>query len=288
MCLGSGSSGNCYYLGTDRYAILIDAGIAGRTIRSMIKKNGLSNIPVRALLITHSHADHIRGASMVSSLMGCPVYATEEVHKGMDNNYGQKIKISTANRRYVNIDEQNDIPLTGFRVTPFIVPHDSKDNVGYYIEWEDGGEHERICLVTDAGLLTPDIRQYVSRAEHLIVESNHDVDMLMKGPYPYFLKVRVRGEGGHLSNGECAQLLRETYHEGVLHVFLCHLSDDNNTPQKAYDAASKGLVEAGAQVGYGGVTLVVLQRTEDAQKADALQVYELSKAAEARQLTIDF
>jgi len=262
MCLGSGSSGNCYYLGTDRYAILIDAGIAGRTIRQILKNNNLLEIPIRALFITHDHTDHIRGASMVASLMECPVYTTKEVHEGMDRNYGLQKKIPTISRRYLQREETIEVPLTGFKLTPFTVPHDSHDNVGYYIEWTEGEEHERFCLVTDCGVLTDDIRRYVSMGDHLVVESNHDVDMLMNGSYPYYLKVRVRGEGGHLSNEECAQLLSSAYHPEIKHVFLCHLSADNNTPDKAYQTASKALTTMGATVGYGGITLLPLARTE--------------------------
>lgn len=265
MSLGSGSSGNCYYLGTDRYAILIDAGIAGRSIKQILKENRLLDVPIRALFITHDHTDHIRGASMVSSMMECPVYTTKEVHDGMDRNYGLQKKIPTISRRYVQREEPLDVPLTDFKITPFSVPHDSHDNVGYYIEWSDGREHVRFCLVTDCGFVTADIRRYVSQAEHLVLESNHDITMLMTGSYPYYLKTRVRGEGGHLSNDECGELLQQTYHDGIQHVFLCHLSADNNTPDLAYRTASKALTEKGATVGYGGITLAALARTTPSQ-----------------------
>ncbi|MCR5394586.1 MAG: MBL fold metallo-hydrolase [Bacteroidales bacterium] len=265
MCLGSGSSGNCYYLGTERYAILLDAGIAGRTIKQILKDNGLIHIPIRALFITHDHTDHIRGASMISSLMDCPVYTTKEVHDGMDRNYGLQKKIPTINRRYLQREEVFDVPTTHFRITPFSVPHDSRDNVGYFVEWQEGSEQVKFCLVTDCGRVTDVILRYVKQADHLVVESNHDVDMLMNGSYPNYLKLRVRGEGGHLSNDECAEMLRTTFHPSLRHIFLCHLSADNNTPDLAYRTASKALTEAGGKVGYQGITLAALARTSPSQ-----------------------
>ncbi len=275
MSLGSGSSGNCYYFGTERYAILIDAGLAGRTIRNILRDKKLADVPIRALFITHDHTDHIRGASMMSSMVECPVFATRAVHDGMDRNYGLQKKIPTINRRYVNYDEPLDVPLTDFRITPFKVPHDSTDNVGYHIEWRDGNELLRICIVTDCGVVTADVRRYVAQAEFLIVEANHDVDMLMNGSYPHYLKVRVRGEGGHLSNDECAGLLAETLHPGIRYVFLCHLSADNNTPDKAYQAVQRALISHGAVVGEGGITLMPLQRTVPSD------VFRFSSSAEA-------
>ena len=262
LSLGSGSSGNCYYLGTEQYAILIDAGLAGRTIKTILKDNDLLSVPIRALLITHDHTDHIRGASMIASLMNCPVYTTKEVHDGMDRNYGLQKKVPTISRKYLQRDETIVLPTTQFSVTPFSVPHDSHDNVGYYIEYNDGTTVIRFCLVTDCGKVTEDVLRYVSQADHLVVESTHDVDMLMSGAYPNYLKLRVRGEGGHLSNEECAELLRKTYHDTLRSVFLCHLSADNNTPDLAYQTTSKALTALGAHVGYEGITLAALSRKE--------------------------
>ena len=228
LSLCSGSSGNCYYLGTEQYAILIDSGIGGRSIRKVLKENNLLDIPIRALLITHDHTDHIRGASMVSSMMDCPVYTTK-------------------------------------------VRHDSYDNVGYYIEWREGEEAVRFCLVTDCGKVTEEVLKYTRQADHLVLESNHDVEMLENGSYPHYLKLRVRGEGGHLSNDECADVLKQVYHQELKHVFLCHLSADNNTPDKAFQTASRAIREKGGIVGVDGVTLVSLPRTE------ATLVYQLSE-----------
>lgn len=260
LSLSSGSSGNCYYLGTEQHAILIDAGIPVRTIQKILRENGLSFGKIMALLVTHDHTDHIRSAGSLGELYHIPVYTTKEVHGGMERNYGMSKKLTNASRRNIERETPFFIPGTPFRVTAFTVPHDSTDNVGYYIEYESGGEIVRFCLATDIGRVTPEIRHYLALADHIVVESNHDTDMLMNGPYPQYLKKRVRGEGGHLSNKECAELIHDIWHPGIRHVFLCHLSAENNDPDLAYRTAARALQSEGAGVG-GDVVLSVLQRT---------------------------
>ena len=259
LSLSSGSSGNCYYFGTDKCGLLIDAGIPVRTIQKVMKENGLPFERIFGLLITHDHTDHIRSAGSLGELYHIPVYATREVHAGMQRNYGMQKKLSSTSRRHLERDVEMTIPGTEFRVTPFTVPHDSTDNVGYYIETGSGEKTIRFCLVTDVGHVTPDIRHYLKKADHVVIESNHDVDMLMNGPYPNYLKSRVRGEGGHLSNKECAELIHDIYHPGLQHLFLCHLSQENNDPDLAYRNASKALASEGVRVGED-VVLSVLMR----------------------------
>lgn len=282
LCLGSGSSGNCYWLGDEKGAILIDAGINFRAIKKSLAEHKLSDIPVRALFITHDHTDHIRGASMVSNSFGCPVYSTREVHGGMEGNYGLQKKIPKSSQRYLDREVAIEVPLTPFTVTCFPVPHDSHDNVGYFVTWNEDCGQGTFCLVTDCGYVTEDVRCYLRRANHIVVESNHDVEMLMNGSYPHYLKLRVRGQGGHLSNDECASLLRHVWHEGLEHVFLCHLSADNNTPDLAYKTAARALTDMGAIVGYQGIVLCALPRTE------CSQLYCFGKKEDPVQYVIDF
>lgn len=260
LSLSSGSNGNCYYLGTEQQAILIDAGIPVRTIQKVLREHGLSFGNIMAVLVTHDHTDHIRSAGSLGELYHIPIYSTKEVHGGMERNYGMSKKLTNASRRYIERDDPFYIPGTQFRVTAFTVPHDSTDNVGYYIEYGTGTNVVRFCLATDVGFVTPDIRRFLSSADHVVMESNHDIEMLMNGPYPGYLKKRVRGEGGHLSNKECAELIHDIWHKGLKHIFLCHLSAENNDPDVAYRSAARALQSEGVRVGED-VTLSVLNRT---------------------------
>lgn len=282
MSLSSGSSGNCYYLEAGRKAILIDAGIPVRTIQKNLRENGLSFDKIMGLLITHDHTDHIRSAGSIGELYHIPVYATKAVHGGMERNYGMSKKLTSASRRNIERDVEIQLPGTFFKVTPFMVPHDSTDNVGYYIEvGEEGETPVRFCLVTDCGYITSDIKEYLKKADHIVVESNHDIDMLMHGPYPQYLKQRVRGEGGHLSNMECADLIHDIYHKSLKHLFLCHLSHENNTPDIAYRSAEDALRKEGVRIGEE-VVLSVLMRNSTSL------VYTFSGSPKDSQLTLDF
>ena len=284
MSLSSGSSGNCYYLEAGRKAILIDAGIPVRTIQKNLRENGLSFDKIMGLLITHDHTDHIRSAGSIGEIYHIPVYATKAVHGGMERNYGMQKKLTNASRRHLERDIETTIPGTFFRVTPFMVPHDSTDNVGYYIEvGEEGEPPVKFCLVTDCGYVTDEIRSYLKKADHIVVESNHDIDMLMHGPYPGYLKMRVRGEGGHLSNKECAELIHDIYHKSLQHLFLCHLSHENNTPDIAYRTADEALRNEGVNVGTD-VVLSVLMRNS----TSLVYTFGGNNIVKDSQLTLEF
>lgn len=282
LSLSSGSSGNCYYLEAGRKAILIDAGIPVRMIQKVLREHGLSFDKVMALLVTHDHTDHIRSAGSIGELYHIPVYATKAVHNGMERNYGMSKKLTNASRRILETEVMAVIPGTFFRVVPFMVPHDSTDNVGYYIEvGENGEEPVKFCIVTDCGIVTDGIRKYLREADHIVIESNHDVEMLMNGAYPHYLKMRVRGEGGHLSNEECAQLIHDIFHPTLRHIFLCHLSHENNTPDIAYRTTDAALRAEGVRVGED-VVLSVLMRNQPSL------VYVFDTPEKDAQLTLEF
>ena len=250
--LASGSSGNCYYLGTPSYGILIDAGIGVRQIKKILKEYGVEFEKIHAILVTHDHADHIKSVGYLGETLNIPVYTTELVHAGIRRSrYVEEVLIQS--RRIV----QKEIPVVirDFKITAFEVPHDSSDNVGYSIEYGD----QVFVIVTDVGHITDTIKDYVSKANHLVIEANYDEEMLMTGTYPAFLKERVSSKSGHLSNRDAAEFLAANYTSSIKSIWLCHLSRDNNHPELAYKTVDYRLFQEGIRVGKD-VSLVALKR----------------------------
>jgi len=240
--LSSGSSGNCFYLGTPTYGILIDSGIGIRMLQKVLRERGIAIQSIMAVFITHDHADHIRSVGNLSEQFNIPVYATSEVHEGICCNYSVTRKISPVNKRYITKDET--LFFRDFSITPFEIPHDGHDNVGYHIEY-DG---KVFCFITDIGHITPSVCKYVSSANYLVLESNYDEKMLMNGPYTYDLKMRIKGPYGHLSNHAAGDFLAQYFPPQLRHVWLCHLSRENNTPDLAYRTVEASLKAVGKKV----------------------------------------
>ncbi len=227
ICLGSGSSGNCYLLFSENYGILIDAGIGIRILKKHLRTFGMGLDRIKAVLITHDHADHIKAAGYLSKDYNVPIYATHEVHQGIDRNYCVTTKIQGPNR--VEIQKNVPFQIEDLEIMAFDVPHDSSDNVGYSVSFEG----KTFCLITDAGAPTLEMEEQIKNADYLVLESNHDTDMLMMGPYPAHLKGRISGGRGHLSNRQAAELLARSVSEKMKQVWLCHLSEENNHPELA-------------------------------------------------------
>lgn len=253
FCLGSGSSGNCYCLFTENDGLMIDAGIGIRLLKRSFKEYGLSLSQIHHILVTHDHADHVKSVGSISLDYHLPVYATQLVHAGIERNYCVRKKVAPAYMEV--IDKGRPFQVGDFTVTPFGVPHDSSDNVGYKIECGN----IVFTLMTDIGHVTDEMKAVISETNYLVMEANHDPKMLMNGPYPTYLKTRISGPNGHLANQDCAQALAENMSERMRHVWLCHLSAENNRPDLAYETVAHVLRTNGIQVGTD-VLLDVLKR----------------------------
>lgn len=254
---GSGSSGNCAFLGVAGQGVLIDAGVTPDKVFPELARNGIKPADVKGIVLTHDHADHVRYAyKMVRTYRHLRIYCTPKLMRGI-------LTLHKVSRRIQDCQEAifKEIPfkLGGMRFTAFETSHDAFDNMGFFIE---AGDH-RFVVATDMGVITDRARHYMSQATCLMIESNYDRHMLDTGTYPEYLKARVRGPKGHLDNEVAAQFVGEQYHEGLRHIFLCHLSNDNNTPELALGAMRRSLEGRGLSV--GDASNAVEQRARDVQ-----------------------
>jgi len=249
--LFSGSSGNAVYLGGDDGALLIDCGMSCKQILDALAVAQLRPASLKGLLITHEHSDHVRGAGIVSRKLGIPIYATEGTWSGMEQAVGA---IEPRNR--VTITAGESFFACGMEVAAFSIPHDANDPVGYRFFLR----RHSVAVATDLGYFSDAVYTAVSGAEVVLLESNHDPDLLRENPhYPARLKSRILGQKGHLSNEAGASAAVKLLEQGAKHLLLGHLSSENNTPDMAYRTAHAALTEAGAKVGED-VTLNVAAR----------------------------
>ncbi len=253
ISFGSGSSGNCYLLTTPTDGLLIDIGVGLRGLKKSFRDYGMSFSQVHHVLVTHDHADHVKSVGTFSKECLVPVYTTKAVHEGIGKNYCVQQKVPEGLKCY--FDKGVSFTIGDFTVTPFGVPHDSTDNVGYMIE----AEGVAFCMMTDVGCVTDEMTQYITKADYLVIEANHDVEMVKNGPYPPHLKRRILSQTGHLSNKECGEALVENMSERLKHIWLCHLSQENNHPELARKTVESILRSHGIAVG-ADVQLEVLKR----------------------------
>ena len=221
LVLGSGSSGNCVYVGTEKTSVLIDAGISLKLTREKLSRFGLDISDVKALLISHEHHDHILHAERIALERSIPLYLSHLLPKSLIARKEGIIFEEFKAGRTFTIEDLEILPLS--------VPHDARDPVGFLI----ANGRTRVGVFTDLGLVTPQLLSAFRECSALVIEANHDEDLLLKGPYPPFLKARVGGPNGHLSNKQTARALASIASDRLKSALLAHLSRTNNTPNLA-------------------------------------------------------
>ena len=221
--IASGSNGNCYYIGNENDALLVDAGISCKQIVSRLKERGLKPEKVKAVFISHEHSDHMIGARVVGKRLSIPVYITAKTWTGAYKNQRPDFP------RFFNPDEK--IQVGEFTVYPFLKNHDASEPCSFRVEY--GAKN--VGIFTDIGSPCENVISHLQKCDALFLETNYDEKMLWEGGYPWFLKQRIASEHGHLSNKQAFDLLENHAGENLKCVFLSHLSKENNSPEIAYN-----------------------------------------------------
>ncbi|MCW3074162.1 MAG: metallo-beta-lactamase [Flaviaesturariibacter sp.] len=217
--LNSGSNGNCYYIGNENEAVLVDVGISCREVEKRLKDLGLSMQKVKAVFVSHEHSDHIRGLGMLSNKYGLPVYITAPTLRN--------------GRLYLNKELIRDfttmapVQVGDLLITAFPKIHDAADPYSFTVSYK----RLKVGVFTDIGAPCDQLARHFSQCHAVFLESNYDTTMLDKGNYPYYLKSRIRGGQGHLSNDQALELFRSHRSPSLTHLLLSHLSKNNNCPK---------------------------------------------------------
>ncbi len=239
--LGSGSSGNCTYIGDGHAGVLVDAGVGPRNLRDRLAEFGLHDAPIDAVLVTHEHGDHVGNAAALDRAFrkagrDVPFYMTPGTRAGTEARSPKCLP-----EAWHEVAPGQVFRVKHLDIDPFRVPHDTGDPVAYRVTI--GGTS--VAVVTDLGKPTKAVIDQLRMCTIAALEFNHDEDMLMDGPYPWPLKQRVRGDRGHLSNRQGAELLSAGLSDNLQHLVLAHLSEHNNTERHARSAAGAVLDTAG-------------------------------------------
>ncbi len=227
--LASGSKGNSLFIETGQSKILVDAGLSAREITKRLADIGIEGSDLNAIFISHEHTDHIRGAGILARKHRIPVFISYPTHSNSKGLF--------AKNEVIEFESGCSFTFRDILIDPFPITHDSSDPVGFVIE----SKLNRVGIATDLGIVTRLVREKLKECGVLVLEFNHDEEMLLNGPYPWHLKQRIKSRHGHLSNNDTAELLSEIVHDRLEGIFLAHLSEVNNDPAIASDTISKTL-----------------------------------------------
>ncbi len=237
--LNSGSNGNCYYIGNQNEAVLVDAGLSCREIEKRLKRLGIAKEIIKAIFISHEHSDHIKGISILSQKYRLPVYITP---KTLLNG-----RLALEKKLVKTFTEEEPVVIGSLSIQAFSKHHDAADPYSFVITCQ----HTRVGVFTDIGRPCKNLIHHFKLCHAVFLESNYDEDMLNNGSYPYHLKARIKGGNGHLSNRQALEVFQKYRSPFLTHLFLSHLSDNNNCPK---------LVEALFKQHAGQVNIVVASR----------------------------
>jgi len=230
LCLlASGSKGNSVFIESGGTRILVDAGCSGREISHRLESRGIDPSTLDAIFLTHEHADHLSGVGVLSRKLKIPAFVSHVAANAVAKSF--------ARAEMVEFQSGSRFVFRDLQIDPFPITHDACDPVGFLIESSEG----KVGVATDLGIATRLVKDKLKGCRALVLESNHDEVMLMDGPYPWHLKQRIRSRYGHLSNNESVELLQDVMHERLEGLFLAHLSEVNNHPDKARFTTSRFL-----------------------------------------------
>ena len=236
VSIASGSSGNCIYVGSDHSHILVDAGISNKRIEQGLNEIGLKGSELNGVVITHEHSDHIKGLGVLARKHHVPIYGTKETLEEVAAN----TKLGEYPKELLHpVLPDADFQIGDLTVEPFSIHHDAANPVAYRVSHEN----KSVAVATDMGHFDQYIIDHLQGLDAILLEANHDVKMLEAGPYPYYLKRRILGDYGHLSNENAGRLLSSILHDNLKHIFLGHLSKENNYEELAYETVRLEITE---------------------------------------------
>ncbi len=232
--LGSGSSGNCIYIGDENGAILLDAGFSAKEIKKRLEIAGLNPLSIKGIVVSHEHSDHSKGAGVLSRNLDIPVFVNEKTFERIESRIGRV-------KDLVHFETGESFDVGGIGVSSFTIPHDAVDPCAFTFRTNGTST----AVITDVGVTTTLMENRAKEVDYLVVEANHNYEILMAGPYPWELKKRIASREGHLSNEQCADFLDSVVDSRLQGVAFAHLSETNNNPELVKQVADEKLGDKG-------------------------------------------